>query len=300
MPRRSALPPPLLEGPFDRAKAAQHGVGPGRLRDADVLRPYHGVQATRVPNTTLERCRAYAVRLQPGRFFSHVTAAQLLTLPLPLHLERRELLDVAAVHPAAAPHARGVRGHRLRQMPDVVEVAGLPVSSAPETWCQLSGLVTLDDLVVIADAFLTRSDVEEPAIRARLLEVIVQRPRRGASTLRQALQQARRGSASPGETRTRLVLVRGGLPQPELNVPLRSAQGAYLGKGDIVYRAHRVLFEYEGDGHREREQFRYDIERYERFRDAGWTVVRVTADDLRGDRRTQLVLRARRRLQLSD
>ncbi|MDQ1530044.1 MAG: hypothetical protein QOE37_149, partial [Microbacteriaceae bacterium] len=58
MPRRSALPRQLLERPFDRATAAEHGIGAGRLRDTDVVRPFHGVQATALPQTTLERCEA--------------------------------------------------------------------------------------------------------------------------------------------------------------------------------------------------------------------------------------------------
>ena len=58
------------------------------------------------------------------------------------------------------------------------------------------------------------------------------------------------GSASPGETRLRLALVRAGLPEPELNVRLYGVDGRYLGKPDIVYRRQRVVFEYEGDGHR--------------------------------------------------
>jgi hypothetical protein len=115
-------------------------------------------------------------------------------------------------------------------------------------------------------------------------------------SLRTALKEARRGSASPGETRLRLVLVRAGLPEPELNVPLYGADGSYLGKPDVVYRRQRVVFEYEGDGHRERKQFRYDVERYERLSDEGWVVVRVTGDDLKGDRRERLVERARSRL----
>ena len=47
------------------------------------------------------------------------------------------------------------------------------------------------------------------------------------------------------------------------------------------------------------EQMRHDIERRERFHDAGWDVVRTSADDLRTpEREAALVARVRRRLAL--
>jgi len=228
--------------------------------------------------------------------FSHVTAARLLGLDLPRPLEEDELLDVSAVHPAGPPEAVGVRGHRLRRRPDVVDLHGLPVTSALETWCQLAGIVDLDDLIVIADRFVTDLRMPEQQVRDRVLTAIERTDPRQRRVLGQALHEARRGSASPGETRLRLLLVRGGLPEPELNVPLYDDRGRYLGKPDIVYRRQRVVFEYEGDGHRELRQFRYDVEHYERMRDVSWTVVRVTGDDLRGERRMRLLERARARL----
>ena len=298
MPRRSPLPPELREGAFDRATAERFGVGAGRLRDKDILRPYRGVQATSTPASTLERCLAYAVRLRPGQLFSHVTAAQLLGLSLPERLAKQTVLDVSAVHPAHAPSTREVRGHRLRREPARIEIHGLPVCGTLETWCQLASLVQPDDLVVIADRFLTDLPRPEQEIRIRMEDAITVADPRTGPRLRQAMAESRRGSASPGETRLRLLLVRAGLPEPELNAPLYDEDGRYLGKPDLVYREQRVVFEYEGDGHRERRQFRYDIERYERFRDAGWTVVRVTGDDLVGDRRERLLERARARLRI--
>jgi len=249
-----------------------------------------------MPSTIWERCRAFSVRMRPGHAFSHVTAAQLLGLALPLELEDRTELDVTAVHPAIPPRAEGIIGHRLRVAPSVIELRGLTVCGTLDTWCQLSGLIELDDLVVIADRFLTDLPLPEREVRERLIAAIGRSDPRTRRTLRRAVDEARRGSASPGETRRRLVLVRAGLPEPELNVPLFGADGSNLGRPDIVYRRQRVVFEYEGDGHRERKQFRYDVERYERLSDEGWVVVRVTGDDLKGDRRERLVERARSRL----
>ena len=52
-----------------------------------------------------------------------------------------------------------------------------------------------------------------------------------------------------------------------------------------------MLIEYEGDGHRERRQFRKDIGRTEEFIDAGWRVIRAMADDLRDPTRKLAIIR---------
>lgn len=73
----------LRDRPFGRAVAADLQVSLGRLRRGDLERPFHGVRATAVPVTVLDRCRAYAVRMRPADVFSHVTAALLHGIPLP-------------------------------------------------------------------------------------------------------------------------------------------------------------------------------------------------------------------------
>lgn len=109
--------------------------------------------------------------------------------------------------------------------------------------------------------------------------------------LRKALREIRRGCASPGETRVRLLLTRAGISEPELNaevvLPFETVHP------DLLWRERRVTVEYEGWGHREEEQFDYDIGRYARMREAGWTVFQVTARDLRGDRARTLIRRIR-------
>lgn len=56
------------------------------------------------------------------------------------------------------------------------------------------------------------------------------------------------------------------------------------------------MIEYEGDDHRtDQEVFRRDIRRRERFEDAGWSVLRVTIEDL-FLHRAELLARIRHRL----
>jgi hypothetical protein len=182
----------------------------------------------------------------------------------------------------------------------VLEIVGLPVCAHAEVWCQLAATLGLEDLVIAADHLLEATSLSEEGGRALLEAAIRRTRRRGCERLRLALLEARKGSRSPGETRVRLLLCRAGLPEPELNARVVDHRGRLLGTADLVWRRYRVVLEYEGAQHgTDPEQFRYDVERYERFTDAGWTVVRVTAADLRGARREALVARLLSRLGLA-
>jgi hypothetical protein len=248
------------------------------------------VQTVQHLGTLRDRCAAYAVRMKPGQSFSHTTAALLLGLPLPSALEEDPDLHVSTVHPAPPPTARGIAGHRLRNEPEVGALDELTVIAPWEAWARLAPLLTVDELIELGDAVLWRwkdalGHVEAVASTPGTI---------GGAKLRIALKEIRPGCASPGETRVRLLLTRAGVRLPELNATIVGTSGVELGTPDLMWRNERVVLEYEGDQHRtDKRQFRIDIERYERFRDDGWTVVRVTADDLVGPRRQALVRRVK-------
>ena len=80
------------------------------------------------------------------------------------------------------------------------------------------------------------------------------------------------------ETALRLLLLRHGLPEPELNQNLFDDRGRWIGRFDMVYRDARVIVEYDGDQHRtSTTQYERDISRIDRAFAAKWTVVRVRA-----------------------
>lgn len=164
---------------------------------------------------------------------------------------------------------------------------------------QLGEVLSLDEAIIIADHLLTVSPFDETTTRRLLEERIAATRRPSNAKLRSALREARCPVLSPGETRVRLLLVRAGISEPELNKKVFDAAGRYLGKPDLLWRASRIGLEYEGASHADEKQMRIDIERRERFHDAGWDIIRASADDLRGDaRREALIDRVRRRLTL--
>ncbi|NQX13701.1 DUF559 domain-containing protein [Microbacteriaceae bacterium VKM Ac-2855] len=78
------------------------------------------------------------------------------------------------------------------------------------------------------------------------------------------------------ESLLRLLIIRSGLPAPELNVDIFDENGTFIGRGDMVYRKERTIVEYDGAQHRSDEaQYDRDITRWDAFVDAGWRLVRV-------------------------
>lgn len=313
MPQRLKPLPPALGREFSTANAMAFGVGASRLSRPDLERPFHGarMQANHAPRVDdeenlparearllrdeiLRRARALASVARPGWFFSHVTAAVIWGLPVPTRLLRESVsgcrgLDVSVCGDRRGPRGRGVSGHQLR--PELVSIrtrAALSLSSPPSVWAQLAPLLTVDELIEVADAIvfiprrrgMLRGTPADALGSIEQLTAAVQAGRReGCSRLRAALPDVRAGAASPAETRIRLASVRAGLPEPDLDVDLYAADGSAIGFTEFAYPAYRVLVEYEGDHHRtSRAQWHRDIEKHAACVAEGWAVTRLTAN----------------------
>ncbi|MDI2099537.1 hypothetical protein [Ruicaihuangia caeni] len=190
-------------------------------------------------------------------------------------------------------------GHHLDDAV-LVEIAGVRVTAPVASWCDLAGLLTVDELVAAGDFLITGTEpydgVTPLASYEQLSRAVSSRTgRRGIRKLRQALPLIRYGSLSPKETELRLLIVRAGLPEPVPNYVLRDGRGVFVAMIDLAFAEWKVGIEYQSDLHRERAQFRRDIGRRERIEDEGWSVIYVSADDLRGSPR-QTIDRIRRRL----
>jgi Protein of unknown function (DUF559) len=294
--RPQPLPAALTPAAFSVADAEALGVPRGRLFRSDLARPYRGVRTTAPPMTVAERCAAYLPNLRDGHFFSHGTSAVLHDMPLPRAVAEDRQLHVSAFRPAQRVRAVGVVGHRLEPRLGAIEVrGGFPMTTAVETWCLLGGVLGVEALVVAGDHLIRRGVPNPEAVLADLRNAFDGVRRLGSERLQRALALLRPGVRSPRESLLRVLLVLAGLPEPAINVRL-FAGGRYLGEGDLVYRSARLVLEYEGDHHRtDAEQWRADIRRRERFEDAGWSVLRVTSDDV-FRHRNELIARVRTRL----
>ncbi|MFP5366783.1 MAG: hypothetical protein ACLGIS_08000 [Actinomycetes bacterium] len=107
--------------------------------------------------------------------------------------------------------------------------------------------------------------------------------KRGLRKAKEAIRLVRVGSDSPQETLLRLAMVRAGLPEPELNVPIISEDGTRHHEPDLSYRKYRMGIEYEGEHHGEERQIVRDIDRSERYAALGWTEIRISKRHMLND-----------------
>ncbi len=130
------------------------------------------------------------------------------------------------------------------------------------------------------------------------VELLADRHRgaRGVVQLRRALSMADGGAESPYETRTRLVLVAGGLPRPQTQIEVFTEWGVVLARLDMGWAEWKVAAEFDGAHHwTDPAQRTRDIDRIAELEDRGWTIVRVSAELLR-NRPHVVVERVRRAL----
>lgn len=326
MRTRRELPPGLGES-FSVARARADGVSRGRLRGADLVSTAHGARsrivaapdtglppAARERDRVLARARELATVLAPHAFFAGPTAAVIHGIPLPafhhsLPAARgsdgpAELAPlVVGVHkPRSVVRRANVRGiHIDPALAPVIEIGGLRVTEPGSTWAMLGRRLAEGDLVIAADHLLRIPrhpggfrPPERPAFATRDQLAAAIGRRRGAEKLRRALARARTGASSPFETRLRLTIVDGGLPEPRLDYDVIAPDGAFVACLDLAYPEAQVGIEYDGAGHRTQTQFERDIAKVEWLRDLGWDIVRVTAADFRDHlRESRIVPRVR-------
>ncbi|SCL48900.1 hypothetical protein GA0070604_1799 [Micromonospora eburnea] len=192
--------------------------------------------------------------------------------------------DAAPARPGCAPGQRGpmsgLRVHRAEVDPgDVVERAGILVTSPARTCWDLARWLDVIEAVVLIDGLLARGLTDVTALREYAL---ARAGRRGWRSLLRAVDLADAGAESPQESRTRVRLVRAGLPRPETQWVV-SQQGRFIARLDLAWPEFRVAVEYDGLWHDDPEQFHRDRQRLNRLLGAEWIVLHVTAKRFRHD-----------------
>lgn len=157
---------------------------------------------------------------------------------------------------------------------EVVEVAGLPVTTPARTAFDLGRHLPRGEAVARLDALMraTPFSVEDVLVLAKRYQGA-----RGVRRLRAMLPLVDGGAASPKETWLRLLLINAGLPRPTTQIPVHQELVAVL---DMGWEEVRVAAEYDGDQHRtDRAQYVKDIRRLTKLERMGWIVIRVIAED---------------------
>lgn len=295
MPRRDRYPirdddAPVR--PFTVAQARREGMSDARIRSSEFAAPFHGVRAAHgVERDVTALAHAYAVKMRRDAVFSHVTAAQLLGLPLPSRFGPSPL-HVLVPTGTAPVRGRGIRGHHAERMPEPVRLDGLRVLPPAETWATLGAHLEVPDLVAVGDAIIVRDPASVGhASLTRLRDVLEGwRSTRGSVALRGAIDGIRLGAASRPESLLRVLLTAAGFPEPVLNLRVPGSASIV----DLAWPELRFGIEYDGGYHRSARQYGVDLGRQEAIHDLGWLLMRVRKEELFGDP-LLVVERARRR-----
>lgn len=172
------------------------------------------------------------------------------------------------------PNAR-LRIHRgVVSASEIRRYRGFPATSPARTGFDLARQPDFMEAVVCVDALLAArvTNIDEIAAYVSL-------GMPGSRRAVAALASCSPKSESPMETRARLILVRGGLPEPVCQYEIYE-DGMLVARVDLAYPKYRIAIEYDGDHHRERTVFQRDAYRANRLRLLDWTVLRFTADDV--------------------
>ncbi|MEE3848738.1 DUF559 domain-containing protein [Gordonia sp. LSe1-13] len=187
-----------------------------------------------------------------------------------------------------APDAGNKRGrgravHRTDLDPDdVVDLDGISVTSVLRTALDIGrvppewrALGHLDDLA--------RATGLCPMDLADYVEKF--KARRGIRQLRALIPMIDGRSESPPESWLRLLMFKGDLPTPDLQVEVADPiTGHIFARIDLAYEKLKIAIEYDGeDFHSTPAQKAHDEARDAKLDELGWIVIRITADRMRND-----------------
>lgn len=263
-------------------EALAAGSSPSRLRGDDLHRLYWGTRLPKAIDPAIhEVCAALAARLPGHTFFSHFTAGHLHGMPLSHRFALAEPIHLGVSAPARPLVAKRLIGHSMRLLPgDLGELDGLRLTSPERTWCDLAAWLTLEQLIAAGDALLSAAN--RKSTPARLAAAVEQYPsRRGVRIARAAVPLLSARSLSPAESILRVRIIQAGLPTPQQNLSIYSAEGRFLAMCDLAFPDFKVIVEYEGDHHRtDKAQWGKDIRRVLDLQDEDWITLRAWAPDL--------------------
>ncbi|MFZ2530048.1 MAG: type IV toxin-antitoxin system AbiEi family antitoxin domain-containing protein [Rhodococcus sp. (in: high G+C Gram-positive bacteria)] len=233
----------------------------------------------------LYRALAAAHVARPGTVLGHVSAA----IVHGLDLWRTSLDDVHLTCGPSGGNGRG-RGRVLHaehfEADEVVHVGRVAVMSAARTVADLARTLPFEQAVVTGDHAMRAAGVSGADVSA----ILSRNPSHpGNAKATRALRFMSGHSESVGESRSRVLFVRSGLPIPQSQAAIYSSAGQWLARVDFLLPEHGVIGEFDGrikyrrDGvanvAAEEVVFR-EKQREDRLRDAGWVVVRWVWADL--------------------
>lgn len=272
--------------PFTAGEAQSRGLPRHLLRGNSVESVSYGIYRPVAWNFKLSEAARALCAASPGSWISHLTAARLHQLILPPWLGDSNDLHISSPRRTSGVRRRGIIAHKMTSFPDETEFdGGLQLSTRARTWLDMARILPLADLVCMGDQLvrIPRAVFEgrtDPYATPASLRAMLDRHRnlQGIVRAREALELVRVGADSSPETIMRLAMLDAGLPEPDLQIKLWDREDAP--SADAGYRDRRIALQYDGAHHLDEVQRHSDRRRDKAFRDAGWTVLVFTQEDL--------------------
>lgn len=232
----------------------------------DVYRPVS------VPLTHPLKCRGAALVVDAGARLTGASLASVLGVPLATAKDP----VTTAVLATAAPTLRGVRTRVVARGPlGERRWAGVPIASPERTAFDLAADVPLETAVARLDAVAHAGLVDLPRLRGWLVD----RHDDHVVGVRRAAGMADRRAESWPESVVRVRLLALALPVVP-QVVVRGERG-FAGRVDLAIEHLRLAIGHDGRWHAADGRFAADRERLNRLREAGWSILHVTAEVLR-------------------
>jgi hypothetical protein len=220
---------------------------------------------------------------------SHQSAAVLHRLPLwGVPLDR---VHITRMPPANNDTSKLLVAHVARLRDDeVAEIDGITVTSRVRTALDLARSHPHEAAVVVLDAALHARRLDKAETTSRLSDIAGIPGSRAAA---RALAFSDGRSESVGESRSRLLLHRIGLPPSDLQFRVTTAGGEFVARTDFVWQAERLVGEFDGrikygrllkPGQDPGDAVYDEKLREDAIRDEGLSVVRWTWADLQQPR----------------
>ena len=265
-------------GPFkigkggDGTRILPEGVTEWDLRSSRYRRLFPGVYIhSSIPTSSRIMAEAAVLMAGPSAVVSHQTAARLWggTVADDGHTH----LTLAGIR----HQVRGLKTHRSKAGQRVTTFGGLRLTTPAQTFLDLAADLTLVDLVALGDS-LVRADRVTPA---RLVQTAATYRGRNRAIAARAAGLVRAGVDSAMESRTRLLIVLAGLPEPVVNHKVLWPDGRVRFRFDLSHPEHRLVIEYDGRQHAESDaQWSWDISRREWMDTNRWRIVVIRSRDI--------------------
>jgi very-short-patch-repair endonuclease len=269
---------PVLDDVFLGSAAIEAGlVTRSQLTSKRFQRLHRGVYAPtalRVDHRVM--CRS-AVLLVPDAVVAGRSAAWLCGARSAASTRDPVHLALPAGHHARRRDGMTVRRVLLEASTDVTSRHGLKITTAARTVWDLAMVEEPNDAVPVIDEMLQRRLVSPSELE---VYAAARSGRQGVARVRRALDLSDEHAESPPESRVRLALTAAGM-RPRTQVDVVDSAGRFVARVDMAYEDARLAVEYDGGWHAEPGQLARDRDRLNRLQAAGWTVLFVTAPDLR-------------------